>query len=72
MLSLQDEGWTALTVAATTGNAEIVQLILDRGADVKARNTVSIDKRCCRTQFYELLSSIAVLLCAISRTDFAH
>jgi ankyrin repeat protein len=49
VLSLQEEGWTALTVAATTGNAEIVQLILDRGADVKARNTVSVDKRCSRT-----------------------
>jgi ankyrin repeat protein len=59
---MQEEGWTALTVAATTGNAEIVQLILDRGADVKARNTVSFDNAVAE-HIYELLNSIALLLC---------
>src|SRR5262249_49988058 len=31
-------GWTALMAAATYGSAEVVQLLIDAGADVKARD----------------------------------
>ena len=39
-MRLQD-GWTAVMVAAQNGHESTVGLLLDRGADVEARNKVS-------------------------------
>ena len=40
VMRLQD-GWTAVMVAAQNGHESTVGLLLDRGADVKATNSVS-------------------------------
>jgi ankyrin repeat protein len=40
-LSIVQKGWTALMAAARANNADIVELLLDRGAALEAEMTVS-------------------------------
>ena len=42
VLDMMQDGWTPLNVAADKGRSEVVNLLLEKRADMEAKNNVSV------------------------------